>query len=426
LKNIKKLVTMGLIAAIMSSTFVGCSNGSSSSSASSTEATSSAATKEKVTLTLATNRTDMADTTLKDLAAQYNKENPNVTVQVEAIKDTDNVLKTRIAAGEQPDVAPIPNGSDVKDFPLYYAPLDDLGFTDANLFSYKLGVSSADNKLYGLNSSVNYTGIIYNKKAFQTAGIDKAPTTMDEFYADCAKLKDKGIVPFASNFKDKWPLNIYSADFVLPVSQTGNPDYKNTLATKDLLSDADGLLYSFNFLRTMKTKGYLEADLMSTNWDSMKKDQATGKIAMAYLGTWYPPQVIQNGAAKEDIGMFPFPGIKALPIGGDYLFGVAKTSKHVAEAKAFLKWMWTDSKYAKAVSVASPLKDAKADDPAIAELTSFKLPNITANTDSAEVTRMFKDSQIDLVQALQDYMVSNDPASVIKNYNAKWNAVKSK
>ena len=420
MKNTKKLISLAITAAIVSSIFVGCGNSGSSSSS------TPVATKEKITLTFATNRTDMADTTLKDLAAKYTTENPNVTVSVEAIKDTDPVLKTRAAAGELPDVTPIPGNPDTKDFPLYYVPLDDLGYTDSNLYSYKQGVSTADSKLYGLNSSVNYTGVVYNKKAFKDAGIDKVPQTMEDFYAACSKLKAKGIIPLASNFKDKWPLGIYSSDLTLAVSQTGNIDYKNTLPTKDLFSDPDGLLYSFNFLRTMKEKGFLEPDLMSTNWDSMKKDQASGKIAMAYLGTWYPPQVIQNGANKDDVGMFPFPGIKALPVGGDYSFAVAKTSKHITEAKAFLKWLWTDSKYANAVSIASPLKDAKSTDPALSELTSFKIPNIITNNDGPAFTQMIKDSQIDLAQVLQEYITTKDPQSVIKTYNAKWNAVKKK
>lgn len=412
--NIKRLVLIALTAVISSSALSGCGN--------TDEITVS---NDEIIITFETHRTDMADSTIKELADKYNKENPNIKIEIEAVKDSDNIMKTRAAAGELPDLSDIPANTPVNDLPLYYAPLDDLGFTKDNLYGYEFGVSS-DGKLYGLNQSINYSGIIYNKKAFKDARITSVPRTLDEFYAACEKLKAKGIIPFASNFKDKWPLQQFGDSFVIAIEMTGDNEYKNTLINTDLFSNPKGIKFAFDFLRNMKEKGYLESDLMSTNWDSMKKDHASGKIAMTCLGTWYPVQLVQNGANKEDIGMFPFPGVKVLSQSGDYRFGIFKNSEHIKETKDFLKWLYEDQKYQKALNIVSPLKEAKISDPAIAELTSFGLSYLQMKPSSPEVDEAIKVSQIDFSQALQEYIIAEDPQLTLKKYSEKWNSVKKR
>ncbi|MCR3761473.1 ABC transporter substrate-binding protein [Clostridium felsineum] len=410
MKNTKKLISLLGIAFITASVFTGCSSSTSGSS------------NDNITLTWETHRTDMANTKLKDLADKYHKENPNIKISIESVKDGDNVMKTRAAAGELPDLSDIPADMKRIDLPLYYAPIDDLGFTKSNIFGYDIG--AIDGKLYGLNSSVNYCGIIYNKKSFKEAGIETVPKTMDEFYADCKKLKDKGMIPFASNYKDKWPLNVYSQDMVLEVEQTANANFKNDLKNKKLFGDKDGMLYAYDFLRGMNEKGFLEPDLMSTNWDSMKKDQATGKTAMTFLGSWYPTQVVENGADKNDIGMFPFPGTKKLLVSPDYMFGISKNSKHIKETKDFLKWLYKDDKFENAINIASPRKGVKYTDPALTELMSYNTPTIEAVVTTTEVDKLFKRSQIDFQASIQEYVTAKDPQSVIDKYNKMWDSAK--
>jgi raffinose/stachyose/melibiose transport system substrate-binding protein len=390
----------------------------------------SAAAKLSGTITFATHRTDVADTTLKELAKQFMKEHSGTKIEIEALKDAPTVLATRMAANELPDITlvladKIPQSK----FKNYFANLDDLGFTENNLYQYSFGVGT-DKHLYGLNSAVSYDGIVYNKKAFKKAGVTKTPRTMTEFYAACAKLKKAGIIPLAINYKDKWPLDVYGTNAVMAVAQTGNASYGNNLANKGVkLLDSKvkgGLLDTFNFLRTMKSKGYLEPDLMSTNWDSMKKQMATGKIAMAALGTWFPPQLVDNGAKKADIGMFPYPDAKVIGQGGDYMYAVAKNSKNIPLAKAFLKWMWEDGRYADATMQASPVKTAAVKDPAIKELLSYGVKPLAGVPGTVKYTNTRNKFQKTFSDVLQEYLLASDSSlkSIINNYNTKWEASK--
>lgn len=371
-------------------------------------------------IVFATNMTDKADNVLTDLAKEFMKLNPGVTVEVEGLKDIKQILQTRMAANELPDVTPILKTVLPKDYPLYFAPIDDLGFTKDNIYFYDYGLG-ADGKQYALNVGVSYDAITYNKKAFKDAGIEKVPTTIEEFYTVCEKLKAKGIIPLGTSFKDAWPLNWFATDYAFAFANTGDTNYRNSMKDKDeLFSDDGGTLAGFKLLRDLNKKGYLEPDLMSANWDGCRRDHAQGKTGMFFLGTWYPPQLVAEGARSEDIGMFPFPGTKALPQRGDWLFGIAKSSKNPDTAKAFLKWLWDESRYSKAIGIISPLKNAKAEDPQVAELLSFNMPLATAITIDPVFTEISNKSEINLTSVLQEYILSDNPDSVVKKYNDKW------
>lgn len=412
--KIKKVLL--LIFTLVFAAMIGCENNSTVNN----EKVNSIA-KPKITLVFGTNKTDIANTTLLSLTEQYTRENPNITIEIQAYKDPDTEIKTKAVTGELPDVGLIPDDADSSSFSLYYTPLDDMGFNENNLYCYGYGLGD-NKKLYGLNSGVNYSGIVYNKNSFRIAGIAKPPVTMKEFYEDCAKLKANDMIPLASNFKDKWPLSQYSNSCTLAISNTGNENYRNNLVNQDFFTNDNGLSTSFEILRNMNSMGFLEPDLMSTNWESMKQQQANGKIVMAYLGTWYPPQVIKLGT--NDIGMFPFPGTKALPQSPDWLYGISKKSKHIKEAKAFLKWLWSDARYAKVCEMNSPLKAAVVDDPITKEILSYNLPIVNQSPNDAKFNSLFSNSQIDLQQALQEYITSSNPQAVMDKYNAKWAALR--
>ncbi|GCD37761.1 sugar ABC transporter substrate-binding protein [Streptomyces chrestomyceticus JCM 4735] len=68
-----------------------------------------------------------------------------------------------------------------------------------------------------------------------------------------------------------------------------------------------------------------------------------GLTAMQWSGLWALPQV--RKALGDDFGVLPFPkdgaGKPAVPVGA-YSSAVSARSKHRAEAKAFVKWLWVD------------------------------------------------------------------------------------
>jgi raffinose/stachyose/melibiose transport system substrate-binding protein len=368
----------------------------------------------------ATWRTDKADNTLTDLAKQFMAANPGTQIEVEPIKDAQNVISTRMAAGEAPDIYMLIGGIPRPDYPKYFATLDDLGYTSKNAFV----TEGVDGKVYGLVSAVTYDGIIYNKKSFADAGIKTLPKTIDEFYADCALLKAKGMTPIGSNFKDVWPLQWYT--FFYAIVKSGNGGYTNDLVSKDFLTKGDPLLEGLTVLRELNKRGYLDSDLTSTNWDSFKKDMATGRIAMSYMGTWLPPQIVDNGADTSTIGMFPFPGTKYMDFAPDQTMVVSAQSKNLPLAKAFLKFMWDGGKYFTSTGVLSPVKGAKQDSAFAQELLGYNLPTVAMATGTDKYNAIVNEVKLDWGTLCQEFILASNPQDVIDKYNKKWADAKKK
>jgi raffinose/stachyose/melibiose transport system substrate-binding protein len=376
-----------------------------------------AAVKGKILIT--THRTDKVDNELAELAKEFAKEFPGAEIEFVGIKDAVQTLQTQMATRTMTDITMQFDQMNRADFPKFFAPIDDLGFTKDNLIDYEKGINVADGKLYTVTHAANYTGVVYNKEVFNRCGITKLPATMKEFMDVCAKIKAKGIVPLASNFKDKWPFENYC--FQSGFYNTGDPDYYNKLARKGkLLVDDGGPLTMFKFLRTMNEMGYLEPNLTSTSWDSFRKDFPAGKFGMAVLGTWYPPQFGDMGGSMSDVGMFAIPDSKYIFAGGDWRYCISKDSKNIPLAKTALKWLWDKGRFADAIGMVPPQKGITYPQVFVNELLSRNLPVVGRNPDEDDWNAVYNRAQIYLPDIAQEYILAKNPDAVVKKYNNRW------
>lgn len=421
----KKTISLVLTAILSVSLLAGCGSKTSTDSSSTSSTTTGDNLKGKITFI--THRTDKVDVT-QALANDFMALHPGTEITVEP-NPGDDVMKTRISANELPDIMLIPAGLGItrEKYSNYFLPIDDLGFTKDNMNFYDGGLGS-DNKLYSLSITVNYNGVVYNKKVFKDAGITTTPKTEEEFLADCALIKAKGVVPVASNFKDKWQLGSFG-DGALQADITGLPNYKNTLVKMDKYynDDKGGILYGLNLIRNLNNKGYLEKDLMSTNWDGSKKDLATGKVAMMFLGTWFPSQAVDAGMNKDEVGMFPVPGATALVFTPDIFYAVSKDTKYPELSKAFFKYMFKDGLMPTKVGMIPPNKGIKIDSVYVNELLGSKLPLVQGDVDSADYQALINKAQIDAGTVAQEYITAksdNDAKAIVDKYNNKWATAK--
>ncbi|USB31785.1 extracellular solute-binding protein [Paenibacillus sp. YPG26] len=423
----KKLFSSGIsMVMAMSLLLTGCgSDSSGGNTATKTDPGTSTATKNEGAdisgkITFLTNRTDMIGKEYDDYLKRFNEKYPNIEVELEPSQtDYNQQAKVRMASQELPDVMFIPTIPN-SDLPKYFAPLDDMGLNEKITFK---DFKSFDGKVYGLTTGNSTSGIVYNKKAFADAGITEVPKTWDEFLAACEKLKQKGIVPLASNFKDKWPLNNWVYD--LPRLIENNPSFPNDKLNTDTPFTMDnGYGKAMGLLRELNEKGFLEKDINSTNWEQSKKDVASGKFGMYFLGNWVINQVIGAGTTSDNVGFFPLPydnsGTPSAAVSPDFFYAVAKDSENVDAAKAFVKWMIEDSGYEDFAGFMPPLKDKESK---LAQLKEFQAGGVKlqeGTVDDPVVTDISNKAQLDLPAVAQEFVLASDPQKVLDKWNAAW------
>lgn len=304
-------------------------------------------------ITFVSNRTDKRDE-IEALINEFEELNPKVNVELELIGDAETILQRKASVGELPDVTLVPSNISKNEYANYFLTIDDLGFNDNNIYNYDMGLGS-DSRLYCLNSSITWQGIIYNKEIFQKANIEKLPTTIEEFFQACEKIKALGVTPIAINYRQSWTMNLWVD--IIPHLFDNNFSKDTVLGNKTILNSDSGMYKSLNLAREIVKRGYCEEDLLNYDWQQFKNDMNDGKIAMTVWNSDFINQLEDMGMDKDDIGMFPIPETKIIKIYGDYKFAVSKNSDNPEVAKEFLKYIFEESRYAKAVNNISPLKE---------------------------------------------------------------------
>ena len=421
-KTMKKSISLLLAVIVMLTVLSACSSNTKNEPGTSpaTNPENSPAANEKISgeIIFLTNRTDMIGEAYDDYAKRFKEKYPDVDVKFEAIQDYDATLKVRMNSGEFPDVVFLPTLAN-SEFPEYFAPLNDIEFSGDIYFSE---LRSHEGQMYGISSGASTVGIVYNKEAFKKAGITEIPQTYDEFLTACEQLKQAGIVPLASNFKDKWPLDVWVYDMPSLTGEASDHQNKRTETdTPYTLDNAYGK--SWGIIRELYTKGYLEPDVNSTNWEQSKKDVANGTFGMYLLGNWVINQVIENGAEADNIGFFPFPvdnsGQAKAPLNPDFFYAVNKNG-NVPAAKAFIQWLIEDSGYDDFVGFIPTLKSKEPKLAQLAEFNSFDVKYFEPAQPLDLATEIQNQARLDQASTVQEFVLSDDPQSVLDKVNKSW------
>ncbi|NGZ75327.1 ABC transporter substrate-binding protein [Saccharibacillus alkalitolerans] len=291
---------------------------------------------ETRSLTVLTNRIDLIENGVFDgYAKRFEAEHPGADVRFEGLSDYAGDIMTRLSTREAGDVLLLPINMPGSELPNFFAPLKDELFENMRFADMR----KYGDRRYGLATGTATDGIIYNKKAFEQAGIDEIPQTLDEFFAACAKLKDIGIVPVYLNYGAKWPLKEWG-DILVNYS-SGRAGYLNRMALTDEPWQLDGPWGdSLKIVRRLVREGYAEKNLFANTWETSKTELASGRAAMYFQGSWAIRQLVDAGADPDEIGFFPFPydngGSYYAPLNPDYFIGVSKFS---AEPELAQDWV---------------------------------------------------------------------------------------
>ena len=286
-----------------------------------------------------------------------------------------------------------------------------------------------DYSLYCLNTSITWQGIIYNKDIFKQANIDRLPTTIDELFQACNKIEALGITPIAINYRQSWTMDLWTD--IIPHLFDNNLSNDVMNENRQIMDSNGGLYKSLSLVREIVNRGYAEEDLFNYDWQQFKNDMSEGKIAMAIWNSDFIYQLEDMGMNIDSLGMFPIPETNTIKIYGDYMYAVSNTTDNPDTAKAFLKFIFENNRYANAVNIMSPLKEDKEAKEVLEKLGELNIPIITysdyISKQSMEVARLEdeflqikKECGIDAA-FVQKFIIEDDIDRLINEINLKWN-----
>ena len=374
----KKLIALGLAGAMTATLLAGCGSSASSAAASTGSTGGDSATAEATgvpaynTLTVGedytdltaslkvlTNRTDLLeDGTLDNYVAEFNKLYPNITIKYEGMTDYANDMTTRLTSNDWGDICMVPTTIPLTELGDYFQPLCQVSDIE-NEYNFATN-RSFDGTVYGIPSTGNVQGVIYNKAVFEKAGIDKLPTTPDELLDDLQKIKDNtDAIPLYTNYAAGWTMSAWDAyigggatadaDWMnITMPQTADP-FAPGVPTGDTQSGPYAVYYT---LYEAVKRGLTEDDPTTTDWEGCKPMMNNGQIGVMVLGSWAIVQMQDAGDNANDIGYMPFPitvdGKQYASAGADYCFGVNKNASddNKIASELYIKWFSESSNFA--------------------------------------------------------------------------------
>lgn len=339
-----------------------------------------------------------------DLAASFEKKNPGVKVEIQAIQNEDLAGKLQTAMQDPssgPDVYLALGGAKTQEMINAGEVMDltnKISSTVKSDMKTTLSAATFDGKVYGVPVSEEPGGLWYSKDLFAKAGITHTPTTFSELIDDAAKLKAAGITPIALGGKDAWPaahwyywLALRECSSSVYTKGVQKHDFSNKCwvrAGQDLKKLSDAKLFNDGYLTTTAQQGA----------NSSAGLLANHKVAMELMGAWEPgvlKDLTSDGKAMSDLGFFAFPsvdggkGTKGALMGGvSYLSVNPKASSVAVDFVDFVAEQKNQENYAKAFST------IPASTKAHSAVTDSALKQVLTYLDDAPSMQLWMDTSL--------------------------------
>ena len=224
--------------------------------------------------------------------------------------DGDNLVKTRLAAGEMTDLLIFNSGAQLTSLnpAEYFVDLTEYDFMDRVQDIFKEAVT-IDGKVYGTPvSSSNVGGIIYNKEVYEELGLS-IPKTWDQFLENMAACEEAGYVGILGTCADAWSAQYtLLADYYNVAAQ--EPDFaKNFEAGTAKFATTPAALRSWEKLGDLS--GHMNSDYMAATvtdgFDLLLEENAPVHWPMTSQ-FFANMESLSSHEDADKFGIFPVPG----------------------------------------------------------------------------------------------------------------------
>ena len=350
MKNKKYFISLVSVLFLSIFALVGCTSTDDGGKEGATDKPAKEGAGDQVTIEMFQFKVEIKDQ-LESLVKVYEKENPNVKINVKTVgggNDYGATLKTSFSSGEEPDIFNVGGPSDVAEYKEYLADVSDTAAVAASLDGTLTAVQDGD-KILGLPFNQEGYGLIFNKAILEKAGINP-----DEIitFADLqqavelldSKKDDLGIdAVFALPAKELWVLGDHISNmFIAPEF---NNDISEAYKAETIAFEKGDELKRYLDLQNK----YSVQPVLSLDYSQQVEQLfSLEKVAMIQQGNWVFNSVydMDSELAENGIGILPVPveGFEGkIPAGVPMFWGVnGKSDLAVVQAsKDFLDWMYT-------------------------------------------------------------------------------------
>ncbi len=260
----------------------------------------------------------------------------------------ENVLLTKLNAGEVPDIWAHQNGKFDLDPQMHIVKNGvDLSGEDwvKRMDPGAVEHDSVNGKLYGLtlwDFSPTFP-IIYNKDIFAKLGLS-VPTTYAEFKSVCQKLLAAGITPIYEPVADGWPIVLWLLD-IGQAYEAATPGLEDNLnQNKATYAGNVSMKANLTEFQEMAQQGFFGKNYLSDQWSGIEKALGTGKYAMVMDNLSTPDQIHKAypDVKAETFGFFvnPLADNQIVDRGpqGPTRF-ISSHSKYIKEAKQYFSFL---------------------------------------------------------------------------------------
>lgn len=278
------------------------------------------------------------------VAKQKEEKGRDVTVKLElpSVNEADQLLKTRLASGDSPDVFGI---HAINDIPVYDKAgyLEDLSgepFVEKLYDTVKPMVSREDRVLAVPLETLQW-GFIYNKDIFEENGLE-VPKTLTEMKAVIKELEDKEITPFIRAYKDSYIPQLFLPLTVGALESTSNKGFLESMnAGEGSFADLKGMFDIMDLVHAHGTDRPFEV-----GQDQGAAAFASGQAAMWVQGPWMAESMLATNE-NFNFGVAPLPinddeNATLINLGASTSLAVSKESKVKDVAKDFINYILDD------------------------------------------------------------------------------------
>ena len=301
-----------------------------------------------------------AEEFIKQKAAEYTKQNPNVTFKFESDPHGDYEVKlfAAFAGGNAPDIINLldylyPKFVQKKLLAEISLPAFGVKTKEELEALYEPGAlvgNTVDGKIYGVPEELNTFALFLNKKHFAEAGLDATdpkiwPKTWKDLFALAKKVERRDASGKLTRLGFNWVWGNdgfwYAMQYWPILVQYGGHPVDETGAVK-INSPECVKAFTETWLSVIKD-GIGGPNYASVNPVNALQDFGSGRQSMAMAGIWAPP--LWDQEVRDNYVTVPLPQLdpaKPATLLYNYSMTVTSASKHPEEAWKFLRFLTSD------------------------------------------------------------------------------------